>query len=134
MKAIVENNQGNVVLLLQGRLDTAATQMVTAEIESQLASCSEVKSLTCDASDLSYISSSGLRILLGLAKRYKDFRVVEVSQEVWPVFEMTGFVKIMHINIIKFLDVMKNKETFKSLKEYLDATAERYKYGKEDFA
>ena len=97
MKAIVENNQGNVVLRLQGRLDTAATQMVTAEIESQLASCSEVKSLTCDASDLSYISSSGLRILLGLAKRYKDFRVVEVSQEVWPVFEMTGFVKIMHI-------------------------------------
>lgn len=97
MKAIVENNQGNVVLHLQGRLDTAATQVVTAEIESQLASCSEVKSLTCDASDLSYISSSGLRILLGLAKRYKDFRVVEVSQEVWPVFEMTGFVKIMHI-------------------------------------
>lgn len=97
MKAIVENNQGNVVLRLQGRLDTAATQVVTAEIESQLASCSEVKSLTCDASDLSYISSSGLRILLGLAKRYKDFRVVEVSQEVWPVFEMTGFVKIMHI-------------------------------------
>ena len=97
MKAIVENNQGNVVLRLQGRLDTAATQVVTAEIESQLASCSEVKSLTCDASDLSYISSSGLRSLLGLAKRYKDFRVVEVSQEVWPVFEMTGFVKIMHI-------------------------------------
>ncbi len=97
MKAIVGNNQGNVVLRLQGRLDTAATQVVTAEIESQLASCSEVKSLTCDASDLSYISSSGLRILLGLAKRYKDFRVVEVSQEVWPVFEMTGFVKIMHI-------------------------------------
>lgn len=97
MKAIVENNQGNVVLRLQGRLDTAATQVVTAEIESQLASCGEVKSLTCDASDLSYISSSGLRILLGLAKRYKDFRVVEVSQEVWPVFEMTGFVKIMHI-------------------------------------
>ena len=97
MKAIVENNQGNVVLRLQGRLDTAATQVVTAEIESQLASCSEVKSLTCDASDLSYISSSGLRILLGLAKRYKDFRIVEVSQEVWPVFEMTGFVKIMHI-------------------------------------
>ena len=82
MKAIVENNQGNVVLRLQGRLDTAATQVVTAEIESQLASCGEVKSLTCDASDLSYISSSGLRILLGLAKRYKDFRVVEVSQEV----------------------------------------------------
>ena len=97
MKAIVENNQGNVVLRLQGRLDTAATQVVTTEIESQLASCSEVKSLTCDASDLSYISSSGLRILLGLAKRHKDFRVVEVSQEVWPVFEMTGFVKIMHI-------------------------------------
>lgn len=45
-----------------------------------------------------------------------------------------NFVKIMHINIIKFLDVMKNKETLKALKEYLDATAERYKYDKSDFA
>lgn len=44
-----------------------------------------------------------------------------------------NFVKIMHINIIKFLKVMDNKKTLKNMKEYLDATAERYKYGKADF-
>ena len=97
MKTIVENNQGKVILRLEGRLDTAATQTMTDEINRQLSACEPVKSLICDASELTYISSSGLRILLGLAKRYKDFRIVEVVPEVWQIFEMTGFVKIMNI-------------------------------------
>ena len=97
MNTIVENNGGKVVLRLKGRLDTASTVAAADEINRQLSSCEPVTSLTCDASELTYISSSGLRILLGLAKRYKDFRVVEVSPEVWQVFEMTGFVKIMTI-------------------------------------
>ena len=97
MNIVVENNGGKVVLYLRGRLDTASTVAAADEINRQLSSCEPVTSLTCDASELTYISSSGLRILLGLAKRYKDFRVVEVCPEIWQVFEMTGFIKIMTI-------------------------------------
>lgn len=97
MKTTFREENGHYVMCLDGRLDTASAQQVTAEIERGLPPSEQVKSLTCDATDLDYISSSGLRILLGLAKRYKDFRIVEVCQEVWQVFEMTGFVKIMHI-------------------------------------
>ncbi len=45
-----------------------------------------------------------------------------------------NFVKIMHINIIKFLDVMKNKEALTSLKKYLDATDARFHFERADFA
>ena len=45
-----------------------------------------------------------------------------------------NFVKIMHINIIKFLDVMKNKDAFTSLKKYLDATDDRFHFERADFA
>ena len=44
-----------------------------------------------------------------------------------------NFVKIMHIDIIKFLGVIKNKETRENLKKYLDSTNDRYKFAKADF-
>ena len=44
-----------------------------------------------------------------------------------------NFVKILHINIIKFLDVMNNKETRKVLRPYLDATDARFHFEKADF-
>jgi len=53
--------------------------------------------LTCMATDLEYISSSGLRILLSLAKRYKGFRVVDVNPKVYEILETTGFTKIMTV-------------------------------------
>ena len=45
-----------------------------------------------------------------------------------------NFVKMMHINIIKFLGVMDNKETLAALKKYLDATDDRFHFAPADFA
>ena len=97
MEISVTNNKGQAVLSLHGRLDTAATAQAVADIDSQLAQCGPINELACDASGLTYISSSGLRILMGLAKRYNNFKVVECKPAVYQVFDMTGFTKIMHI-------------------------------------
>ena len=45
-----------------------------------------------------------------------------------------NFVKIMHIEIIKFLKVTENKETLAALKKYLDATDARFHFERADFA
>ena len=58
-------------------------------------------SLVGDASELEYVASSGLRIILKMVKTEKNFKLVNVSPEVYNVFEMTGFSKI--INITKAL-------------------------------
>ena len=91
------NNNGEAVLTLSGRLDTAVTKKVNDKIEQLLGASGNINSLTVDAGALEYISSSGLRILLSLAKRYKDFCIINVNAVVYDVFNMTGFAKIMRV-------------------------------------
>lgn len=98
MQITVTNVGGNAVLSMAGRLDTAVTSQAISDIDNQLAQCGDIKSLVCDASELTYISSSGLRILMGLAKRYNDFRIVECRPDVYQVFDVTGFTQIMNIS------------------------------------
>ena len=50
-----------------------------------------------DADNLEYISSAGLRVLLRLRKADPDLAVINVSPEVYSVFEMTGFTEMMKI-------------------------------------
>jgi len=77
MNISATNRNGIVTLSIDGRLDTAATAQATSQIEQQLSDCETINTLVCDASKLEYISSSGLRVLLSLAKKYKDFRIID---------------------------------------------------------
>ena len=86
----------NDVLLvsLQGRLDTETS----AKFETELTEISKENphgSLVIDASNLEYIASSGLRIILKLVKTEKDFKLENVCSAVYEVFEVTGFAKII---------------------------------------
>ena len=50
--------------------------------------------------DLAYISSAGLRVLLGAQKKMQkigSMKVVNVCEAVMDVFEMTGFADILVI-------------------------------------
>lgn len=85
------------MLKLSGRLDTATSMQTSNDIDELLNAAGTIQRLTIDAGELEYIASSGLRILLTLAKRYKDFRIIDVSPEVYDVLNMTGFTKIMNV-------------------------------------
>ena len=50
-----------------------------------------------DASKLEYISSAGLRVLLRLKKTVGDVTVVNVSSEVYEIFDVTGFTSILDV-------------------------------------
>ncbi|MBE6340537.1 MAG: STAS domain-containing protein [Bacteroidales bacterium] len=91
------NNNGQVTLHIGGRLDTSVAAQTASEIDNQLKECGSIRELTCDASELEYISSSGLRVLLALAKRNPKFSIKEVQPDVYQIFEMTGFTKIMSV-------------------------------------
>ena len=97
MTTTIRNSGGDVVITFDGRLDTATSAEANAKITRELDRIDTVGSLTCDASRLEYISSSGLRILLSLARRYKGFSVTGVQSQVYDVLETTGFTKIMTI-------------------------------------
>ena len=50
-----------------------------------------------DADNLEYISSAGLRVMLRLRKSEPNLAIINVSPEVYSVFEMTGFTEMMKI-------------------------------------
>ena len=97
MSIDIRQEDSSMTLMLSGRLDTATSAQASAEIDNALKNASADISLTCDAERLEYISSSGLRILLGLAKRFKNFRITEVQPAVYEVLQTTGFTKIMTV-------------------------------------
>ena len=98
MNVSIQAKDNEVIIILDGRLDTATSTEANAKINAQLPdSLLPNCQISVDASRLEYISSSGLRILLSLAKRYKGFRVFDVLPQVYEVLETTGFTKIMTV-------------------------------------
>ena len=86
-----------LLVSLEGRMDTEAAVAFETEMT---AKCKENPhtSVVFDASELEYIASSGLRIILKMAKTEKNFKIENVSPSVYSVFEMTGFSKILNIS------------------------------------
>lgn len=98
MSVKLQSFGNKVVLVMNGHLDTATSQQMQDEIQKLLAKAGNFEQLICDVEGVSYISSSGLRLLLNLAKRHPSFRVVEAQPEVYHVLDMTGFTKIMSVD------------------------------------
>ena len=91
MKTVINGQDGKYIVSLEGELDTAHA----LEVEEAMKPLREVsgKDITIDCSQLDYIASSGLRILLGLLKsaKAKENHVVlkSLNDEIKDVFKMT---------------------------------------------
>ncbi len=98
MEYHIEN--GNLVFFLKGKLSADNSEQVKDEIMSIIAEHSDEK-IVFDLDDLSYISSSGLRVLLAVQKMKKPEKVVvrNVGNGVYSIFHMTGFTQIMDIQV-----------------------------------
>ncbi|MBR4420875.1 MAG: STAS domain-containing protein [Clostridia bacterium] len=82
---------------ITGRLDTTTAPALDKTINEDV---SEVKNLVFDFKGLEYISSAGLRVLLGAQKKWQkigSMKVINVCEEVMEVFEITGFADILVI-------------------------------------
>ena len=87
---------GKMVAMLEGRLDTAAS-IETEKAMSPLYEC-EKQDIIIDCTDLTYISSSGLRIFLGVMKNAKarnsHVYIRGISNDIRSIFTMTGFINL----------------------------------------
>ena len=93
---INKNTEGNkLTLALSGRLDTTTAPELEEFIQSSLAG---VTDLVLDLSNLEYISSAGLRVLLSAQKimnKQGSMVVTGANEIVMEVFEVTGFDEIL---------------------------------------
>ncbi len=92
----IENGK-EIKLELSGRLDTATSPQLEAEISSCI---SGAEALILDFAELEYISSAGLRVLLAAQKtmnKQGKMIIKNVNETINEVFEITGFVDILTI-------------------------------------
>lgn len=97
LNIIKEQNDKNLVVALDGRLDTTTSPNLEEELKATLPS---VEDLVFDLTKLEYISSAGLRVLLSAQKtmnKQGSMVVKNVSEEVKEIFEVTGFSDILTI-------------------------------------
>ena len=90
-------NEKNLNVEIIGRLDAVTAPQLEKELGSSL---DGVENLTLDFSQLEYIASAGLRVLLVAQKRMNKQGVMtikNVSEEVKEVLDMTGFINFLQI-------------------------------------
>ena len=88
--------EGCLTLALSGHIDSTNAAKVEQQIN-EIRSANPAGSVVIDCEHLDYISSAGLRIILRLKKAVSDTKLVNVSSDVYEVFDMTGFTEMMEI-------------------------------------
>ncbi len=91
-------NGTEMTVALEGRLDTTTAPELEKELETKL---DNIDILILEFEKLQYISSAGLRVLLGTQKKMnakKGSMVIKhLNEMIMEVFEMTGFIDILNI-------------------------------------
>ena len=93
----IKRNADKTVIELAGRLDTTTAPALDKTINEDIA---DTQNLVLDIKGLEYISSAGLRVLLGAQKKMQkigSMKVINVCEAIMEVFEMTGFADILTI-------------------------------------
>lgn len=92
-----KTNESEMIMYVSGRMDTSTAPQFEAEIKSSLDGISK---LVLDFENLEYVSSAGLRVILAAQKimnKQGEMIIKNVSEVVYEVFEITGFVDILTI-------------------------------------
>ena len=93
----IKRNAEETTIELVGRLDTTTAPALDKTINEDIG---DTKNLILNIKGLEYISSAGLRVLLGAQKKMNkigSMKVINVCETVMEVFEMTGFADILTI-------------------------------------
>lgn len=95
----ITNPGGKTVLSINGRIDTSTATELEQAINKEIGLGK--RQILLDFSRVSYISSSGLRVLLATAKKLKNpgdkFGICSLSPEVLKVLRLAGFTSIFSI-------------------------------------
>ena len=97
MEIIKKKEGSQLIIAVEGKIDTSTSPELETAVRSDIDS---VDNLIFDFEKVTYISSTGLRVLLSAQKiMNKQGRMVirNVSSSVMDIFDITGFVDILDI-------------------------------------
>ncbi|WP_286009212.1 STAS domain-containing protein [Methanobrevibacter woesei] len=98
MNIIKNYAEKKLTLSIEGRIDALTSESLKEEINSEL---NNLDSLILDFTNVDYISSAGLRVLIATQKKMKPhnipFIIKNVNNAVSEIFRMSGFNNILKI-------------------------------------
>ena len=99
MNITINEQEGKLVAVLEGDLDNVASTQAERNL-APVFDCTD-KDVVIDCTDLNYISSSGLRIILDVFKhtRSNGHKAIlrNLSEDVKEVFDLSGFLQLFII-------------------------------------
>ena len=99
MTTYIQENDNHLIAKFSGRLDTATSVQTAEDVKPLLEAIG--KEIILDCTELEFISSSGLRIFLGIRKEAikNDNKVIvrNINADIRQVFMMTGFISLFEI-------------------------------------
>ena len=90
-------NNDAATLIVSGRLDTQTAPELENELDAVLPG---LRDLTFDMTNLEYVSSAGLRVILKAQKAMNaqgSMKLTGVNDSIMEVFDITGFLDILTI-------------------------------------
>lgn len=94
----LNEEQGKIFMKIEGRLDAKTAPELEREVDKTI---EKINSLIMDFTELEYISSAGLRVLLRTHKAMKAKKgsliIRGANEEVQEVFTITGFSDILRL-------------------------------------
>ena len=90
-------NGTELTLTIIGRLDTTTAPQLETELKQNV---DGVEKLVLDFTELEYLSSAGLRVLLAAQKtmnKQGEMIIKNVNETINEIFEVTGFIDILTI-------------------------------------
>jgi len=95
IEKIVEGEK--LTLIVEGHIDTVTSPELEAEIKAALPG---VVHFYLDLAAVEYISSAGLRVILGASKTMASqgtMNIIHTPENIKEIFDMTGFSEVLNI-------------------------------------
>lgn len=95
----LEEIEGRLILRLDGRLDASSSPILERKLGGLIDE--KYRHLLLDFTDVDYLSSAGMRVLLSASKRLKEKKgillVFSANEDVAEIIRMAGFEKVLHL-------------------------------------
>ncbi len=99
LKISLEEIEGRLILRIDGRLDVTSSPILERKLNSLIEE--KYRHLLLDFTQVEYLSSAGMRILLSASKKLKEKKgllvVFSAPEDVAEIIRVAGFEKVLHL-------------------------------------
>ncbi|MBR2675391.1 MAG: STAS domain-containing protein [Solobacterium sp.] len=91
-----KREDGVLTIFLPERIDAGNASDIEGEIEA-IRKEADDEQVIFECTNLQYISSAGLRVIMKVVKQEKSVTVKEVSPDVYEIFDVSGFTNFITV-------------------------------------